>query len=165
MSDSSTQWRAILDARARELARPPVAVATGTTEMLVFRLAGERCAMPAHLLHDVARAGSITPLPGATEPMTAVAAWRGALLPVVNLRFLLGMPRATAGEEGRLLVIGRESARCGLLVDDVEDIHPFHLASIRLPADGVAPNRDYVDGVGEGAVMMISAERLLGLEL
>lgn len=169
MSMDPARARVILEARARELAKPPVVIAEGTTEMMVFRLAGERCAVAAHWLHDVARGAQLAPLPGAEPPVTAIAAWRGMLLPVVDLGSLLGLPGPEAGRvqgaEMRLLVLGGETAACGVMVDEAEGMRAMDQASVRLPEEGVARRREFVDGVTDDAVLVISAERLLGLEL
>lgn len=172
MSGDSTDRardRETLKARARDLARVPAVVAEGTTDMMVFRLAGEHCAVPALWLHDVARRVQVAPLPGAEPPVTAIAAWRGVLLPVVDLRSLLGLPEAgsepTPDADLRLLVLGRETAACGVMADEVEGMRAMEGASIRVPEEGVARRREFIDGVTDDAVMVISAERLLGLEL
>ncbi len=163
MNDSTPEQR-LLEQRARDLARPLAEPATDRLDLLTFRLAGETCALATPWIREVFPLSQLAPLPGAPPPAVGITVWRGNLLPVLDVRATLGLPTATLDDLGRVLVLGRDTARFGLLVDEVGDIRRVAPASIRAPAPGVARHTEYMDGVTDDAVIVLSAERLLGLE-
>lgn len=99
------------------------AAAAAAPASVVVRLAGERFALPAETLAEVARIPPLTRVPGVPGFVRGVANHRGRVLAVLDLRPLLGLPgtTATAGS-GRLLVCGSDDVDFGLLVDGVEGL-------------------------------------------
>lgn len=83
--------------------------------VLAVSAGGERLAMPAADVIEVAAAPSTTRLPHAPASLRGLANLRGTVVPVVSLAQLLG---ETAGPEGRLVLLGGGKP-VGLLVDAV----------------------------------------------
>lgn len=169
MSQTAKDDRAILEARARDLAREPVAPVSAREEWLVFRLGAERCAFGARWVQEIVRTMHVAPLPGAAPPVNAIAAWRGSLIPMIDLHTLLGVA-TEAGEDAagalrRIIVLGHGLARCGVRVDEVAGMESQGTSGVQAPEAGVSRRGEYVEGVTRDAVLVVSAERLLGLEL
>lgn len=156
--------RAVLEERARVLARPVErAAAGGTFEAVSFRLADERFAVESRFVIEVFPLSALALLPGATPPVFGVTAWRGRLLTVLDLRPLLGISSAALNDLGRVIAIGETRAAFGFLVDGVDEIVSLREAEVRAPPDGVAARRDYVRGVTGDALVVLDGGRLLRL--
>lgn len=83
--------RAILEARARTLARPLISEApdAGARDLVFFTLAGERFAAEATQVDEAFATAALTPLPGERPWLLGIVAHRGGVLPVLDLRALL----------------------------------------------------------------------------
>jgi purine-binding chemotaxis protein CheW len=64
----------------------------------------------------------VTRVPGVPIWVAGVSNWRGRILPVVDLRPLLGVPATDVGDDARLVVTGDESVNVGLLVEGVDGV-------------------------------------------
>jgi len=66
-----------------------------------------------------------TVVPLAPAHLLGVANLRGNVVPLVDVRPLLGVPPATAGREVRALVVEREGVQLALLIDEVLGLEPL----------------------------------------
>ncbi|MBY0522029.1 MAG: chemotaxis protein CheW [Gemmataceae bacterium] len=110
---------AIMEERARLLARvPEVATAAGQTlELVCIALADERYAVGLSFAQEVVRFREPTIVPGMPAHLVGLVNFRGELLPVVDLRPLLGLPTPSATDQTRVIVLGSQRAELGLLAD------------------------------------------------
>jgi purine-binding chemotaxis protein CheW len=162
--------RAVLEQRARALARPATPPpAAGALEAVTFALASERYAIESRYVFEVFRLATLSPLPGATPPVHGVTAWRGDLLPVLDLRLPLGLPVAALNDLSRVIVLGRERPAFGVLADAVLELVTIAAADVQAPpaaaeaAAAGAAARDYLRGITPEAVVVLDGERLLRL--
>lgn len=156
--------RAVLEERARALARPPDGgVAGERLEVVRFVLANERYAMPSRYVFEVFRLRELVPLPGARAPTYGLTAWRGDLLTIVDLRPVLGLPVGALNDLSRVIVVGADHPAFGILADAVLDLVSIDAADVREPTDGAAAERDYVRGMTSEAVLVLDGERILRL--
>ena len=98
-------------------ARTPEGLAA---EAVVVRLGSGRFAAELSAVAEVGRVPALTRIPGAPEWLRGVANWRGRLLPVLDLRSLLGGQAAPLGASARLVVLAVDGVSAGVLVDAVE---------------------------------------------
>jgi purine-binding chemotaxis protein CheW len=129
---SPEEAHAVLEARARELARPsspdkPVGV---LLEVARFHSAGQAYALETRFVHEVLRSVELTPLPGAPELLRGLALLRGEVLPVVELAPLFGRPASGLGSG--VLTVGATRPELGLRVEAVEEV-------TLLPGDALLP--------------------------
>src|SRR3982074_213775 len=61
-------------------------------EALVFAIGREQYALPANQVREVRPLGWLTPLPGTPAFLAGLINVRGRIVPVIDLRSLLGMP-------------------------------------------------------------------------
>src|SRR5947209_1803679 len=81
---SPERARAVMDERARALARVPAeTAAVRALEAVVFELSGERYALETAHVHEVVRLAGLTPLPGAPDYLAGVTNLRGQILAVI----------------------------------------------------------------------------------
>jgi chemotaxis signal transduction protein len=115
--------------------------------------AGESYALPVDAVLEVAELEGITPVPGATPTVLGVRNLRGAVLPVVDLAGVLGLPRA---DGPRRIVVAAEGGRiAGLAVDSVAGVESLPDASE--PADSpYLSGAALTDGVLVGLVDLSS---------
>ena len=96
----------------------------GTRGALTFRL-GEYCfAVRVEEAGGVLDADRLAQLPGVSEPVAGVAAYRGQMVPVVNLAQYLGIESAPTLGHGYALVLARGMDRFGLLIPEIPKLVP-----------------------------------------
>jgi len=76
-------------ARAAAMAEPHVA-------LLSIAVGGSSYVVPLDEIHNVARAGLITPAPSTRRELVGITAVRGKIVAVLDLAMLIGHPRATS---------------------------------------------------------------------
>jgi purine-binding chemotaxis protein CheW len=154
--------KALLERRALALA----AVASGDParpllEVVVFFVAGERYAIESRYVQEVLRRPDVARLPGATPPVLGLAARRGEILTLLDLRHLLTLPPATSAEEsGYLVVLGEDDPVCGILVDSIEGLLSLDEADLHDAGGGVS-DRTLVRRVAPDALNLIDATELV----
>jgi purine-binding chemotaxis protein CheW len=118
---SPERARAVMDERARRLAEAPAREKGAAYEVVTFSLGGERYAVEIRDVMEVTRAADVAPLPGAPPALAGVAAIRGEIAPVLDLKKLFGVRGEGAPEGRRLIVLGGERAEIVLMADAVAD--------------------------------------------
>jgi purine-binding chemotaxis protein CheW len=153
---------AVLEARARALARVPVEPPRPgeMIELVVFVLAGERYGIESRFVREVARLTRFTPVPGAPPFVLGVTSLRGEILALFDLRQLLGVVAVGVTDLGRIVVLGEHRREFGLLADSASEIASVAAAS--LAQSESAWGRAYVRGVAPDGLIVLSGEALLG---
>jgi chemotaxis signal transduction protein len=112
------------------------AAATATADdAIVVWLGAGRFAVDLAAVAEVGRVPAVTRVPGLPVWLAGVANWRGRILPLLDLRALLGAESAELDDRARLLVLTEGPIAAGLLVEAVEgttalpDIAAFPAAS------------------------------------
>lgn len=132
-----------------------------TLEALVFELGRELYALPANQVHEVRPLGLVTRLPGTPAFLAGLINIRGRIVPVVDLRPLLGL-NADAPSTSVVLVAHR-SGHIGLLVAGRPTVRPLPVADLTDPPPGHLSGIDptCIRGITPGLVIVLDAERLL----
>ena len=115
----------------------------------VFTLGEESCAIHVRQISAVVTLGTLTRVPGAPPALVGVTNVRGTVVPVVDLRPLLGLRPASVGAGASAVVLVDSDLRAALAVDRVLGLERFESA---LPppdsgrfvslASGVLPSPD-----------------------
>ena len=137
-----------------------------TTDMQVvtFRVGGQEFAFDILQVERILRYEKPAGLPKAPEFLEGVVRYEGGTVPVVDLRKRLEVD-ATVGEETRLMVLGLDGQRIGVLVDQVREVVRISSAAITAPPPivrGLAAA--YIAGIvaiGDRTVVMLNALKLL----
>jgi purine-binding chemotaxis protein CheW len=110
-------------------------------QMVSFRLSGEDYAVDVMAIQEINRLSDMTRVPKAPYFVDGVINLRGKILPVINLRKLLGFPPLTAvTEDMRMIVVSAEGSLAGLTVDEVDQV-------LRIPKSRVEEQKDL--GIGK----------------
>lgn len=159
---SPDRARAVLEERARALSRPLAqSRAEGGIEALAFALSEEVIALEARYVFEVFRPGDVARLPGAEPPVFGVAAWRGALLKVLDVRSLLGVRAGPAERPKLVAVLGEERPSFGIVVDATRGVLRLDAADIRPAPEAPGVAIEYVRGLTGAAVLVLEVPALL----
>ena len=155
--------RALMDARARALARPPAPrEAAGVHDVLTFALGVERYAIETRYVREVVRLADFSPVPGVPEFVLGVTNLRGDILCLIDLRKFFDVSSKGLTDLSRMVVTGIERAEFGILVDETFEIarlHPDHIVPAPESVAGVA--RKYLLGVTREALIALDGAALL----
>jgi len=101
----------------RSFAEAPVTRATELDDLLDIRVALDAYAIRLDHVTGVFADKPVTPLPGSFPELLGIAGFRGAIVPVYDLRTLLGYPR---GGSQRWLILTAGETRIALAFDQFE---------------------------------------------
>ncbi len=119
-------------------------------QYLSFRLADELYAVSILYIKEIIKPNLFTELPRTAPVILGVISLRGTIVPVVDLRILLGLDDAIQTRKSRILIVSTEGDdQIGLLVDEVRSV-------IRLRDEDVEPppavfgrsEAEHIKGVG-----------------
>ena len=144
--------RASGKAGSAEAALPQMPEAgAASAHLVVTRVGEEALGFRLEAISEIIRVPPLAHMPLAPRSLLGLANLRGAVLPVVSLRRLLGLPDAPLDDAARIVVIAGHAA-VGLAVDRVDafiEIAADQLADDRAGAGRLDP--DILDGVVKGA--------------
>lgn len=167
------QARALLDARARALARPIVenTEADGRFEVLRFDFGRGRYAVPIDWVCEVTGMLEITPLPQTLGFVVGLVHLHGEVVAVADLGRLFPSAVATTASRAQyrsahLVVLGGpDGGEVGLIADSVHRTQWLARAELTPTVDsGRRGAGDYLFGVTRDALMVLDGQALLGDE-
>ncbi len=128
LSDNPYELLKELERRSRAVAAGQGPAVAGETEWVgvAFRLAVETfLAVRDEVREVMSYPTAITRVPGARSWITGLANVRGQLLPIVDLKALLGGAVTRPGRDTRILVVNHKEIPAGLVVDAVLGFRRF----------------------------------------
>lgn len=156
--------RAVMDERARILARVPAAPPQpgDALEVLTFTLANERYGIDARSVREIVHLVDFTPVPGVPDFIIGLVNLRGEILVVVDLRSFLGVTAKGLTDLSRVIVLGGERAEFGVLADEAREVVTLRLDEVGEPPESIAGvGREYLRGVTEHALILLDGAVLL----
>ena len=136
---------------------------SGSFEALVVTLGDGRLALPSAAVLEVARAVAATPLPGAPPIVVGTIGYRGALVPVFDLRERLGLPPKALALSDHLVIVRAGRRVAALRVDRAERLAAIDPRELT-PATELARGTDRLAGAWrspDGVVVVLEPERFL----
>ncbi len=129
-------------------------------QLVVFALGEEELALPMSAVREIVRMLPLAPVPRAPAYLLGLANLRGRVLPVLDLRRLMGAEPRAPSACTRVLVLEHRGSRLGLMVDAVRRV-------LEADASSVEPAREQARALGastlesvvrtEGAVVQVLA--------
>jgi purine-binding chemotaxis protein CheW len=117
---------------------------------LLIRLDQELFAVDADLVRAVTRFRPYTPVPGAPQALPGVISVHGAIVPVVELRNLLGLVLRPPSRAARLVLLNIEDNDLALYADAVDDLISIEPATVvQVPPVPDATRTAIISGVTE----------------
>lgn len=117
-------------------------------QLITFSLGDALFAMDILRVQEIIRMASVTPVPHTPSYVDGVLTLRGKIVPVVDLRTRVGMPRESQQFSTRVVVINIGSGLLGLVVDRVHQVARLPLSRLESAAATGGHAADYVQGVG-----------------
>ena len=134
----------------------------GTCSLVVFRLDGERFALPLDQVEIALRMVSVTPVPDAPPWVIGVIDLHGRVIPVMDLRERLGHPTKEPHQDDRLLVISLAERTFALVVDEVTEVLELPGRDVEAPTDLLSDSR-YLRAIvrrEDGLILILDTEHL-----
>ncbi len=119
---------------------------------VVFELDDDRFAIPLASVVETESVPHVTPLPGLPESIRGVFNLRGEILPLIDLRLLVGLPASDLPQEGKMLVVRskRIPHPCAFAVDSLQGLAALREEDLTPPrereGDKIQP---LLAGIGE----------------
>lgn len=104
--------------------------------LLLFQIGRETYAVASEHVREISRYRPYTAVPGAPPALPGVMSLRGAIVPVVEPRLLLGLPEQPLTCAARLVLVSYEEVLLALIVEAVSDLVDLP-ACDEQPAPGV----------------------------
>jgi purine-binding chemotaxis protein CheW len=161
---SRERARAVMDERARILARVPAAPpqAGDVLDVVTFALANERYGIEARYVREIVRLVDFTPVPGVPDFIIGLVNLRGEILVVVDLRRFLGVTAKGLTDLSRVIVLGSGHAEFGVLADEVHEVTTLRVDEAHEPPESVVGvGRAHLRGVTEHALILLNGAVLL----
>jgi purine-binding chemotaxis protein CheW len=161
---SPDRARAVLEERARALARVPPAVtrAAEVIEVVTFALANELYAIETRFVRGVVRLTDYTPLPGAPPFLVGVLNLRGDILAVMDLRTFFNVGGKGLTDLARVLVLGTERPEFGVLADAALEVRTLRIDDVLdAPSSVAGIGREYLRGLTQEALIVLDGAGLL----
>ena len=152
----------------------PALYGTELTHYLTFEVADEEYAIDIHRVREILVYSSLTSVPRAPEFIAGVMNLRGSVVPVVDLRNKLGLPRTTITGTTCVVIVDIHSdgqtSNVGLLADDVRQVMSLASDDIEPPPTfGTKIDLAFLRGMGDLGdhfALILDIDRLLtALEL
>jgi purine-binding chemotaxis protein CheW len=135
-------------------------------QAVLFSLDEEEYAARIENVLEIIRVAPIARVPDAPTHVRGVMNLRGRLLPVVELRTILGLQPLVVGDESRVVKASVAGRLVGLLVDRVSYVMTVAEKSLEPPPRELGTRGDFLTGValkGDGVVLFLDLERTLSL--
>ncbi len=114
---------------------------TNTSQFVGFQIDEQQYAFRIEQIQEIVILDEVTPTPQVADYVEGVCNLRGAIIPIINLRILFGLPPKAADGNTRTIVVNMGERTLGCTVDNV-------LHVMRIPGDTIQPAPELVAGDG-----------------
>jgi purine-binding chemotaxis protein CheW len=134
--------------------------------LLLFRLDEQKYGVPLDEVVRVVHAVEVTPLPGAPPVAMGVIDVEGQILPVLSIRYRLGIGEKPISPRNQFLIVKTKRRTVALVIDQADDVAEIATASI-VSAPEMIPGLEHIRGVAvleDGVVLIQDLDRFLSLD-
>jgi purine-binding chemotaxis protein CheW len=133
------------------------------SRICLISLGGELFAIDLRHVREVFEVESVTPVPGMPASLVGVANLRGTVVPLADLRPVLGVSTSVALKY--VVVVRQGTQQVGILIDEVPEIRTIHADDLlTASARGVTESRPFLSGlvkIEDRMSGMVEVSRLL----
>jgi purine-binding chemotaxis protein CheW len=124
------------------------AEAVGTMQLVGFRLAGELYGIEITKVREIILITEITRIPQTPHYVKGLINLRSTVIPVIDLRALVGLPEPEITDENRIMVVRAGGRLMGIIVDAVSEVLRIKHEQIAPPPPTVAKlGQEYLTGL------------------
>lgn len=112
---------------------------------------------------EAIRMVKLTSFPGASPAMVGLLNLRRQIVPIMDLRILLGLPHKAYDENTPIILIEHEKKKRGLIVDSITEVIKVPSECVEIPSR-IVSHSDYVVALvrgQQGLIMVLDHTRLL----
>jgi purine-binding chemotaxis protein CheW len=132
------------------------ATTVSIAELLAFWVGEEEYGVDIVEIQEIIKVPAITVVPRAPACVLGIISLRGTVVPIADLRVLLGMERGGITRSSRILVLRGDGDPAGLLVDRVSSVVRFDREAIQpVPRTMQREASDLLQGVGRDGERML----------
>jgi len=135
-------------------------------QLVSFKIEDEEFGIDILKVQEINKMLKITKVPNAPTFVDGVVNLRGRIIPVIDLRTRLGMPRKEHDNKTRIVVVELNGNTIGFIVDEVSEV-------LRIPRNITEPpppmvagiNSDYITAVGkleDKLLILLDLEKIFG---
>jgi purine-binding chemotaxis protein CheW len=160
---TEAQRDAVFARRAETLAAVAPRAEEDTFEALVFAIESELYAFPGSQVREVRPLGLLSRLPGTPSLIRGLINVRGRIVPVIDLRPLLGMQSDEQQPLMSVVLVSAPGGDVGVLATDRPTVRALRSADLMPPPVGTLSGLDQscARGITTDLVLVLDAERLL----
>ena len=137
-------------------------------QVLTFMLSNEEFGVDILRVKEIRGWDQATPIPNTPDYVRGVINLRGTIVPIVDLRLLLGMPARRYGPTTVVIILSVQSANreriMGIVVDAVSDVHMIDQERLRPPPTGSSMDAEFVMGlasIDKKMLIIVDVDQLL----
>ncbi len=117
-------------------------------QLVSFKIGSEEFGVDILNVQEINRMVKITQVPNSPDYVEGIINLRGRILPVIDLRKILGLPKKEHDNETRIIVVDLDGKTVGFLVDSVNEV-------LRIPADITEAPPEIVVGINSKYLMAV----------
>jgi len=144
------------------------AEATGTLQLVSFRLGKEEYGIEITQVREIILMGDITRIPQTPAYVQGLINLRNMVIPVIDLRVRFGLEADALTDESRIMVLNVAGKTLGIVVDAVDEVLRVSRNQIAAPPPTVCGvGREYLAGLvrrDTKLLILLDINRLLGQE-
>ncbi len=138
------------------------------SQFVGFQIDDQQYAFRIEQIQEIVILDEVTPTPQVADYVEGVCNLRGAIIPIINLRVLFGLPPKVADGNTRTIVVNMGERTLGCTVDNVLHVMRIPGESIQSAPELVASDgADYISGfakVDDRLVILLDIDALLSPE-
>lgn len=137
-------------------------------QLVSFFIGSEEFGVDILYVQEINRMSQVTKVPNAPDFVDGVINLRGRVIPVIDLRLRLGMPKKEADKNTRIIVMEVTGKTVGFIVDSVNEVLRVPKSVTEAPPElAVGINAEYIKAVGkleDRLLILIDLEKILSKE-
>lgn len=119
-----------------------------SAQMVVFKIYGESFAVEVTLVEAIIKLQAITKVPHAPDFVVGVTNLRGNIVPVIDLKKRLDLPKTETGTDTRIIVAILQESKVGMIVDSVSQVVEIDESQIEpTPQMSTSIDSTYIRGI------------------
>lgn len=142
--------------------------ASDILQLVSFKIGNEEFGVDILRVQEIIRMLQITKVPNSPDFIDGVVNLRGRVIPVMDLRTRLKMPRIEHDSHTRIIVVEISGKTIGFIVDEVSEVLRIPVSITEPPPSLVAGiDSDYITAVGkleDRLLILLDLEKILSLD-
>ena len=136
-------------------------------QLVSFKIGNEEFGVDILKVQEINRMMALTKVPSAPSFVEGVINLRGRVIPVIDLRIKMGLPKRESSKNTRIVVVELEGTTIGFIVDEVSEVLRIPKSITEAPPQMVAGiDSDYITAVGkleDSMFILLDLYKLLSL--